>query len=247
VILSDSNSVKDDGLGGALALSGDGTLAILGAPGVNSSTGAVDVFHSAGAWSSTSTPTATLTVTGGATGDGFGANLAVSSDGTTALVLAPNANAARGAAYIYHALSEGVWTLSATPLATLTNSGAHPKDTLGIGVLSADGATALVGAPGVRMGTGSAYVFHVLTSSAWLANATPKATLTDDALAACVVPKLKGLRLSAAKSALADERCKLGKVKRVHSTHKKGRVLSQSRKAGTRLAINAKVNVRVGK
>ena len=174
--------------------------------------------------------------------------MAVSGDGTTVLVLASAVNAKRGAAYIFRASSEAAWASSSTPSAILTNAGAHAGDFLGFpAVLSPDGATALMGAYGVRSGTGAAYVFHVADESSWATSSTPNASLTNDALAACVVPKLKGLKLAAAKHALAVGRCNLGRVTKVHSAHRKGRVLSQSRKAGTRLAINAKVNVRVGR
>jgi hypothetical protein len=250
-ILSHAGSGTDDGLGGAVALSGDGTLALLGASGANSNTGAVDVFHSSGeaAWTSTSTPTAVLTNAAGSTGDGLGDNLAVSTDGTTALVLALGVSGRRGAAYIFRTSDEGAWVSTSAATATLTYGGARAKDLLGIGMLSSDGATALVGAPYVRLQTGAAYVFHASDASSWVSSATPNASLTDDALAACVVPKLKGLKLPVANAALAAGRCSLGRVTKVHSSskHKKGRVLSQGRKPGRRLAINAKVGLRVGK
>ena len=85
--------------------------------------------------------------------------------------------------------------------------------------------------------------------SSWASSSTPGAILTDKALAACVVPKLKGLKLAAAKTALGAGRCRLGKVAKVHSRTKKGRgrVFSQSKKAGRRLAIGAKVSIKVGK
>lgn len=244
-----SISGKDDGLGSALALSSDGTVALLGAPGVDSNTGVADVFYNAVVWTSTATPTASLTVAGGSAGDGFGVNVALAPDGKAALVFAAGHAAKRGAGYIFSALSEATWTLSSTPTATLTDSGGHPKDLLGIGGFSLDGATVLAGAPGVNLQTGAAKIFHVLDESSWTDTSSPDATLTDKALAACVVPKLKGLKLAAAKSALGVGRCRLGKVKKVHAKTKKsrGRVLSQNRKAGRRLAINAKVNVRVGK
>jgi hypothetical protein len=246
-ILSDSNIPEGYELGSAVALSGDGTVALLGAYGVNSKTGAVDVFHSSGAWTSTSTPTATLTAAGGSSNSEFGVNVVLSTDGKTALVLADGVAAFRGAAYIFHVSDEGAWASSSTPTATLTKTGAHARDFLGIGVLSADGATALVGAPGVRKNTGAAYVFHASDASSWASSSAPNATLTNDALAHCVVPKLKGLRLPVAKFALAVGRCNLGRVTKVHVAHKKGRVLAQNRKAGRRLAIGAKVGVRVGK
>jgi len=254
-ILSDASGSPNDSRGNDLALSSDGTLALVSAPGAGSGAGgAVDVFHASGAaaWASTSTPTAILTdnAVSLSAGGHWVVPVAVSSDGTTALVLAPGVNSRRGAAYIFRAASEGAWASSATPSATLTNSGGHAKDFLGsVGVLSADGATALVGADDVQSYTGAAYVFHAADQSSWTTSSTPNATLTNKALAACVVPKLKGLKLPAARSALAVGRCKLGRVTKVHSNSRrqKGRVLSQNRKPGSRLAINAKVNVKIGK
>jgi len=247
-VLSDANGSPGDSRGNDLALSSDGTLAVVSAPGAD----AVDIFHASGeaAWASTSTPTAILTDTGvsWSAGGHWVVPVAVSSDGTTVLVFAPGVNAKRGAAYVFRAASAGAWVSSSTPSATLTNAGAHAGDFAGFpAVLSPDGATALLGAYGVRSYTGAAYVFHAADASSWATSSTPNATLTNDALAHCVVPKLRGLKLRTAKHALAVKRCNLGRVTRVHSAHRKGRVLSQSRKAGTRLAIHAKVNVRLGR
>lgn len=245
--LSNAASGTKDDLGGSLALSGDGMVAVLGAPGA----GAVDVFRSSAeaAWATTSTPTAILTNAGSSPSDGFSQKVTVSNDGTTALVFAPGVHNSRGAAYVFHVANEGSWTNATAPTATLDDPAGHPKDLLGTGVLSTDGATALIGAPGVRSATGAAYTFHATDESSWAAASTPTATLTDDALAACVVPKLRGLKLPAAKLALAAGRCRLGKVTKVHShsRRKKGHVLSQNRKPGRRLGIGAKIGVKVGK
>jgi len=256
-ILSDANSTPKDLLGVGLALSGDGTVAFLGAPAPNTSlAGYVDVFHTSGeaAWASTSMPTATLTKAGGPAGADFGFTVSVSSDGTTALVTAPRPHAPRGAAYlsyIFRASSEGAWASSSAPTATLTGSHGRNKDGYDLpragGALSADGATALVGAPGFRFGTGAADVFHVSDASSWPANSTPTAILTDSALLDCVVPKLTGLKIPAAKSALTARSCRLGRVRRVHARGKRGRVISQSQKRGARLPVGAKVAVKVAK
>jgi hypothetical protein len=253
-ILSDSSSGVHDDLGGTVALSSDGTLALLGAPGADSNAGAADVYYSSAeaAWASTSTPTATLLPpAGGAHGDHFGGKVAVSNDGMTALVTASGVKSSRGASYVFQASGEGAWASSSTPTATLTNSGSHPKDGLvyASATLSLDAATALVGAPGVKQGTGAVDVFHVPDASSWATTSAPKAILTDKALAACVVPKLKGLKLADARFALAVGRCRIGKVTKVPAKTKKarGRVFSQSKKAGKRLAIGAKVSVKVGK
>jgi hypothetical protein len=52
-------------------------------------------------------------------------------------------------------------------------------------------------------------------------------------VAVCVVPKLKGKTLAAAKDALADANCALGKVTKKESSGKAGIVLTQKPKAGT--------------
>ncbi len=250
-ILSDANSSQGDSLGLALALSSDGTVALLGAPFADSTTGSADVFRSSGeaSWVTTATPTARLSNAAGSSGDAFGLNVALSPDGTTALAFAPSANHARGAGDVFHASGEGTWASTVFPTATLTNAGGHAGDILQVGAFSTDGATLLAGAPGVDKLTGAGEVFHVTDDSSWASSSTPAAILTDKALAACVVPKLKGLKLPAAKEALVVGRCKLGKVAKVHatSTKSRGKVLSQSKKAGKRLAIGAKVSIKVGR
>jgi beta-lactam-binding protein with PASTA domain len=65
---------------------------------------------------------------------------------------------------------------------------------------------------------------------------------------ACVVPKLKGKTLKAAKRSLKAHHCSLGKVKHAFSKKaKKGRVISQKPKAGKHLHNGAKVGVTVSK
>jgi hypothetical protein len=60
----------------------------------------------------------------------------------------------------------------------------------------------------------------------------------------CVVPKLKGKTLKAAKHSLKSHLCRAGKTKHAKSrTVKKGRVISQKPKPGKRLKQGAKVNL----
>jgi hypothetical protein len=69
-----------------------------------------------------------------------------------------------------------------------------------------------------------------------------------DTILACVVPKLKGKTLAAAKSALKGSACRLGSVtRRKAGAGKRGRVLAQSPAAGTKLANGGKVALVVGK
>ena len=96
--------------------------------------------------------------------------------------------------------------------------------------------------------TGAASVFHVADASSWLSSSAPTAILTDSALNQCVVPRLKGLKVLAAKSALKARSCSLGRVRRVlHRSGRRGRVFAQSASPGTRLALGAKVAIKVKK
>jgi hypothetical protein len=64
----------------------------------------------------------------------------------------------------------------------------------------------------------------------------------------CVVPKLSGKTLSAAKKALTKANCKLGKVKKkTIKKGKAGRVLKQSRKKNAVYPAGTKVDLTIGK
>jgi hypothetical protein len=74
-------------------------------------------------------------------------------------------------------------------------------------------------------------------------SATAKFTLKN-----CVVPKVTGKKLSAAKKALKAHFCKAGKITHASSSKaKSGHVVSQKPKPGTHLKHNGKVSLRVGK
>jgi hypothetical protein len=64
----------------------------------------------------------------------------------------------------------------------------------------------------------------------------------------CVVPKVKGKRLRAAKRAIGKAHCSLGKVTRAFSESvKTGRVISQKPKPGKKLAAGSKVKLKLSK
>lgn len=66
--------------------------------------------------------------------------------------------------------------------------------------------------------------------------------------ASCKVPKVTGHTLAAARRAIAKAHCKVGRVKKVHSTKKRrGKVVSERPGAGKKLRAGAKVNLTVGK
>jgi Tol biopolymer transport system component len=74
-------------------------------------------------------------------------------------------------------------------------------------------------------------------------------TLNPPPAARCVVPKVVGLKLAAAKKRIVRGNCRLGKVKRVHvrAKRKVGRVIAQSPRARTRHAAGTRVNLSVGR
>lgn len=64
----------------------------------------------------------------------------------------------------------------------------------------------------------------------------------------CVVPRLRGRTLRSARIAIRRNRCKVGRVQRRFSgSVRSGRVISQTPRAGRRLAVGARVNVVVSK
>jgi hypothetical protein len=87
--------------------------------------------------------------------------------------------------------------------------------------------------------------------------ALPPAPTTDPAEGApvtapgaqpeCVVPKLKGKRLRAAKKALRNANCAVGKVARKKSTVRPGRVIKQRPKPKTTLPAGSKVTLTVSR
>jgi hypothetical protein len=166
--------VQDD-FGNSVALSADGTTAVVGSPsGGNTDQGVAYVFATPDGWT-THTQTAELTASDLYAGDAFGQTVSLSDDGTTALVGAPgraiNGNLEQGAAYLY-TLNNSSWTQAAE----LTANDGVAEDSFGGRVaLSADGAMALIAAYGKNDFQGAAYVFT--TSDGWTTN-TQAAELT---------------------------------------------------------------------
>jgi hypothetical protein len=167
--LTASDAASGDWLGSAVALSGDGSIALVGAwaktVGGQSEAGAAYVFGRSGSsWSQQ----AELAAYGNSL-DAFGDAVGLSGDGSTALVGANCVNLCTGATYVF-GHSGSTWSQQAE----LTATDAAVNDHLGASVaLSTDGSTALISAPGKNNYTGAAYVF---TSTVAL---TPTATGTS--------------------------------------------------------------------
>lgn len=173
--LTASDNVAGDQFGAAVAISGD--TVVVGAPfaeiGGKDVQGAAYVFvRPPTGWAGNLTQTAKLTASDGATGDEFGASVAVS--GATVIVGAPFAaigsKYAQGAAYVF---------VNTTQAAKLTASDGAAGDAFGASV-AIRGDVVLVGAPwhdiGANPDQGAAYAF-VKPGGGW-ANMTQTAKLT---------------------------------------------------------------------
>jgi lipocalin len=158
--------------GRSVALSADGTTAIVGGPADNGLAGAAWVFtRSAGVWSQQDPKL----VGTGAIGDAFqGWSVALSADGNTAIVGGFNDNPGNnsspslGAAWVF-TRSAGVWSQQGPKLV-----GTDAVEIAGFGVeigysvsLSADGNTAIVGGYGDNAGAGAAWVFTRSPEGVW--------------------------------------------------------------------------------
>ncbi len=139
---------------GAVAISADGTTAIVGGWFDNAQTGATWVFtRSGGVWSQQG---AKLVGTGAVGTAAQGSWVAVSADGNTAIVGGPGDNGGIGAAWVF-TRSGGVWSQQGSKL---VGTGAVGRTDQGSGVaISADGNTALVGATADNNGIGAVWVF----------------------------------------------------------------------------------------
>jgi hypothetical protein len=141
------NAGQYDGFGWSVALSGDGTTALIGAPyhadGQNQDLGAAYVFHNTGGhWSQLTT----LRAKDSAAYDGFGWSVAFARDGHTLIVGSPahkvGAVKGAGAAYLFHSATGGTgWT----EVRELTEAKPAEQGDFGTYVaLAANGSTALV-------------------------------------------------------------------------------------------------------
>ncbi len=153
--------------GRAVALSADGSTAIVSAPGDESGRGRVWVFKRSGeGWSQQGEALAG----GGEVGEGhFGASLALSSDGSRALIGAPGDNGHLGAAWVFARSGES-WSEDGSKL---LGSGTSAEAHFGASVaLAGDGATALIGARADNEATGAAWVFAA-DGSGWSEQGPP--------------------------------------------------------------------------
>jgi len=161
-----------------VALSGDGTTALVGAPAGESHTGAAWIFHREGARWSQQGPKLTSPKSGQegvCEGEeileepeepvscAFGTSVALDYEGDTALIGAPHRGASPGVAWVLNRTGS-TWTKpeETEPLVGRTEVG---QEDFGFSVaLSRDGNEAMVGAPNEHGGKGAAYVFEHVNS-----------------------------------------------------------------------------------
>jgi hypothetical protein len=154
-----TGAVGSTNQGMSVALSADGNTAIVGGPGANNAdrdqspfvgpAGAAWVFtRSGGVWTQQGNKLVGTTSEYGGGLWSQGASVALSADGSTAMVGGPSDNRTTGAAWVF-TRSGGVWTQQGNKLVGSGASGAgEPPLSLGQGMsiaLSADGNTAIVG------------------------------------------------------------------------------------------------------
>src|SRR5512140_2224738 len=157
--LVSANVVGGANQGYAVALSADGSTALVGGPADGGGSGAAWIWVRSGtAW----TEQARL-VAPDAVGNAFaGGAVSLSGDGDTAAVGGKDDNLSTGAAWIW--VRAGIdWTWQAKLVAAPASFGTLQGTSVG---LSADGQTVIVGAPGDSGGTGAAWVF-TRSGSAW--------------------------------------------------------------------------------
>jgi len=157
-----SDAGVDNWYGDSVAISSDGTYAIVGADKANANKGAAYIYTRSG---STWTQQARIVASDAAVSDGFGAHVSISSDGDYVIVGKANDNSYAGAAYIF-TRSGSTWTQQAK----ITASDAQASDYFGYGVkISSDSIYAIVGAPFEDAGgssAGAAYIFS-RSGSTW--------------------------------------------------------------------------------
>jgi putative Ig domain-containing protein/FG-GAP repeat protein len=155
---SDVSGAAQQGV--SVALSADGSAAIVGGPGDSGGQGAAWVYKrgsggGGGGGGLSWTPLGKLSATNVSGAAQQGSSVALSSDGSTVIVGGPSDNNGLGAAWVF-TLSGSGWTQQGKLVGTDASGAAQQGASV---ALSADGNTAIVGGPGDTNGLGAAWVY----------------------------------------------------------------------------------------
>jgi type IV secretory pathway TrbD component len=177
--LTAADETSEGRFGKSVALSGDGSTALIGGSSDGNGHGAAWAFSRSGTEWTQQGPK--LTATGGLGETHFGGSVALAADGNTALIGGPGDNEFQGAAWIFARSVTGkgpTWSGLGTKL---TGGGENPTGAGHFGfsvALSADAGTALVGARRDENGKGAAWLFTG-SGGAW-SEQGPKFTGSDE-------------------------------------------------------------------
>lgn len=160
-ILTNSGSGASSGYGTSVALNQDGSLAVVGDSKANGNTGAVFLFTREGGWAS-GTESAVLSPSDAASGDYFGASVAMAADGSWILVGAPrndDRGDQNGTLYVFR--RPGSSWISSQEDYRINNSDGAPDQELGCSIATdTQGDIMAAGASGGSSRPGSAYLYR---------------------------------------------------------------------------------------
>lgn len=170
-----SGQSGDGNFGISVALSGDGTTALVGDSGDNDNVGAAWVFRRSGATWSQQGPKLTASGESGPIPGTFGSSVALSGNGSTALIGASFDGDEAGAAWVF-VRSADTWTQQG-PKLTAPDFGGD----FGYCVaLSLDGDTALIGSPEINAGAGTGAAWAFTRSGTTWSQQGPRLAPTDE-------------------------------------------------------------------
>jgi hypothetical protein len=163
--------------GYSVALSQDGTTALVGGRGDNNGSGAAWVFARPASTSEEWSPQGAKLTGGkeGSEGGEFGYSVTLSAAGNLALVGAPHDSGGIGAAWLFARSPEG-WSMDGPKLSGAAKSGEVHKGWFGSSVtLSSDGKAAMVGAPADGGKAGAVWLFADPATIPFLTGLSPNA------------------------------------------------------------------------
>jgi hypothetical protein len=166
------------------------------------------------------------------------------SDGVTLLVSGPPPPPNQTLSVTFAGTGSGSVSDGATLICAASCQKQYPQGTVVTLNATAGSGSTFAGWSGACSGTGSC---QVTMSAAQNVTATFDTVPPPPPPTQCVVPKLKGKKLGAAKIAIRKAHCSVGRITHVKSTRQhRNRVISQSPKPGEHLKKGSKIALKVG-